>query len=115
VNVAKILVVASLLLSACDMRNAEDKPENYNSESVEAGVIVHGYTSPGWIQNTNPYPVRVKEVWIFDGETTDWVETLQPGEKIPSYISHQNGFHIYTMDGIEVGWIRPYPNGQRLN
>lgn len=106
-----LVIVISLSLIACDMRPADQRPENLNSESSSVGVIVHGYTSPGWIQNNNSYPVRIKRVWIFRGETTEWINVFQPGEKRLQYISHQHGFHIYLLDGTEVGWIKPEQNG----
>src|SRR3989344_696157 len=108
------VLCACLLLIACDstsVKPGRERPENLSSESVSAGVIIHGYTSPGWIQNTNSFPVRIKQVWIFRGETTDWLDVFQPGEKRPQYISHQHGFHIYSLEGAEIGWIRPERNG----
>ncbi len=102
-----------LLFAACDLRPAEQRPENLNSKSSSAGVVVHGYASPGWIENTNPFPVRIKQVWIFRGEFTEWINEFQPGEKKHQYISHQHGFYIYSLDGAEIGWIRPEQNGSR--
>lgn len=106
------VLILALLLAACSFKPCEERPENFNSESVAAGVVVHGYASPGWIQNTNSYPVRIKQVWIFHGEATKWIDAFQPGEKRQQYISHQHGFHIYTLDGVEIGWICPVQNGR---
>lgn len=109
--ILSILALSSLLLAGCDFRPAYKRPENLNSESESAGVVIHGYTSPGWIQNTNPFPVRIKQVWIFRGETTQWIDVFQSGDKQPQYISHQHGFYIYSLDGVEIGWIKPECNG----
>ncbi|MFA5070099.1 MAG: hypothetical protein WC528_02355 [Patescibacteria group bacterium] len=110
--IAMLSLVALLLLTnSCQVKPASKDPEFLNSESAAAGIVVHGYCTSGWIKNTNSYPVRIKEVWIFKGETTDWIDVFQPGEQRPQYISGQHGFHIYTLDGIEVGWIHPVRNG----
>jgi|GEM_PF-5670042 len=109
VSILVAIIIGMLVFG--DNTPSEKRPENLNSESVSAGVIVHGFCSPGWIKNVNPFPVRVKQVWIFQGETTKWVEVLQPNEEIPLYVSHQHGFHVYSLDGVEIGWIRPWQNG----
>lgn len=82
-----------------------------NSESENSGVVVHGYACQGWIKNTNIFPVRIKGVFITSGEITTWVEVFQPREVKDGYINGQSGFHIYTLDGIEIGWVRPLENG----
>lgn len=87
-------------------------PKIETSETKNSGVIVHGWESDGWIENTNDFPVRIKEVWIYRGETTVWINIFLPNQKIEQFISQQHGFHIYTLDGIEIGWIQPIRNGK---
>jgi hypothetical protein len=87
--------------------------EYSNSETRSAGVTVHGYATQGWIQNNNSNLVRVKQVWIFNGETTQWIKELKPGEKIDEYIDPQHGFYVLTKEGGEIGWIKPEKNGKR--
>ncbi len=103
--------IVFLFILACT--STSEKPECYNSESTSEGVIVHGFGSVGWIQNTNSFPVRIKEVWIFRGENTLWIKVFQPGEKLGQFISHQHGFYIYDLNGIEMGWIQPTKNGPK--
>lgn len=111
--VATIIValVIAMIVTAIQTPRPEDRPENRNSESSEGGVTVHGFSAYGWIENGNSFPVRVKGVWIFQGETTQWITEFAPGERQPMFVSHQNGFHVYTLDGVEIGWIRPVQNG----
>jgi len=88
-----------LLWAGCDV--------GYKDVTIcNAGITVHGYCKKGWIRNDNDFPVRIKQVWIFKGETTQWIKIFQPGEIYHQYISHQHGWHVYTIDGVEIGWIR---------
>ncbi len=105
------IIVLSIVFAACDTTPAEKRPENLNSESMSAGVVAHGFTSPGWIQNQNMFPVMIKQVWLFHGESTQWVKVFQPGEKQFQYINHQYGYHISSVGGNEIGWIKPERNG----
>lgn len=108
------VTILAIILSNCDgFKQPENKPSYYNAESSSGGIVVHGYCVDGWIKNTNDFPVRVKNVWQFRGETTKWIHTFQPGEIKRQYISHQHGFYILTLDGIEIGWIEPKEMGSR--
>ena len=72
------------------------------------GVVLHGCTQQkqGWIENTNSYPVRVRRVWQYSGERTKSIDRLELDAKLTlDKISHQDGFYIYMMDGVLVGWI----------
>lgn len=111
IGVCFFSLLIGILLFLGNQPRAEERPENLNSESVSAGVIVHGHDSPGWIQNTNSVPVSITQVWVFRGETTEWTRVFKPMEKESRYISNQHGFHISTVDGGNIGWIRPYQNG----
>lgn len=98
------LFILSFALAACGNPNAETK---------SAGVVVHGYESAGWIQNTNTFPVRIKRVTVDRGESTKWIEVFAPGDKKQMcFVSAWSGFHIHTLDGVEIGWIKPEKNGQ---
>lgn len=77
------------------------------AEVSSAGVVLYGWASDGWIKNTKDFPVRIKQVWIFRGETTEWIEVFEPGQIRHQFISHQHGFHIYNTNGVEIGWLRP--------
>lgn len=93
-----------LLLAGCKSR--------YEPTVEEAGIIVEGfnrsmgYKPNGSITNMNNFPVRIRQVWIFKGETTQWVKVFEPYETKIQSISYQHGWHIYTLDGIEIGWLR---------
>src|SRR3989344_7424808 len=83
-KVAKLFLLALspyfiLVTSACFIPSAE-RP-NINAETIEAGVVVHGFFSPGYIQHNNSFPVRIKGVYISKGEITQWIKVFQPGEK----------------------------------
>lgn len=74
----------------------------------DAKVIIHGCNTQGWIENTNEFPVRIKQVWIFNSsEKTEWIKVFQPGEKKYQYIHFQHGFYILNLEGTEIGWIDP--------
>lgn len=100
------------LIGGCGTPKAET-PEFYDAESVSAGVLVHGYCGGGWIKNTNDFPVRVKRVWISKGESTQSIDVLAPGEVHSLFVSHRHGFYVTTLDGVEIAWIRPNPNGPK--
>jgi hypothetical protein len=108
-----VLLATALYFVGDGITPSEERPENLGSESSQAGVIIHGMDSPGWIQNTTSNTLRVKAVWIFRGETTQWIRELKPTEKMKAYISNQHGFHVYTLDGAEIAWITPVLNGPR--
>jgi len=105
-------VILTLVLIGCDMRPSDQRPENFDAETTNAGVVVHGYDCAGYIQNTNQVPVRVKQVWAFRGETTIWLKVFQPEEKQAQYVSNQNRFYVYDMNGVEIGFIYPSDNGK---
>jgi len=94
------------------MRSHEERPENYNAESTDCGVVVHGYSTDGWITNTNSYPTKIKKVWRARGETTSWIGTLAPGEKQQMFVDWQHGFYVYDADGNESCYIKPIRNGE---
>jgi len=97
------LLLLIVLLSGCNtMRNSK---ENRKVESASNGVVVRGYCADGWVQNNNKFPVRIKCIWQFKGETTKWIKVLQPGDYFEQYMSHQHAFYIYTLKGTELGFI----------
>lgn len=104
------IIVLSIFLVACDMSKEQ------NAESTSAGVVVHGCDASGWVRNNNRFPVRVKKVYLdctySCSEQTESIEVFQPTQKMFDYISRRDGYHVFSMDGAEIGWIRPYPNGR---
>ena len=76
------------------------------SKSTE-GVVLHGcYEGMARLENTNDYSVRIRRVWQAQGETTRSIDRLEPGGELTlTTISSQDGFYIYTMDGVMVGWF----------
>ena len=76
-----------------------------------AGVMLYGCAwsacaSGGWLENTNPYPVRIHGIWQDRGEETRFLSLLGPGEKLSlDGICRQHGFYVPTLDGVLVGWL----------
>jgi len=102
-----IILVASIIFVSCDT------DEKRNAESASEGVVVHGCcNSPGWIRNTNSFPVRIKKIWITgEGEWTKWLYKFEPGQMIPEFIGELDGFYVLSTEGGAIGWIRPTANG----
>jgi len=93
-----VLFVLSIALTSCTRR-----PTLWKKHGV---LIKETSVGKGYIQNLNPFTIRVKKVWIFKGESTDSINLLKTREKQQlSFISHQHGFYFYTLDGIEFGYI----------
>jgi hypothetical protein len=113
--VAAIALVALAIFAVHTYRvdsARRQSPEYLHSESSEAGVVVHGYCTMGWIQNTNDFPVNIKQVWVYkEAERTVWSKEFPPGKKLEQpYISHQHRFYVYNMDGGEIACITPVKN-----
>jgi hypothetical protein len=74
------------------------------------GVELHGCGQQrgGWILNTNDYPVRVRRVVCFHfSEQTRSIDRLPASERLEfgDVWLDNSAFHIYTMDGVLVGFI----------
>jgi len=80
--------------------------------SDNGGLLVVGCNSSGYIQNANDFPIRVKMIKRARqfGECTRYIRILQPNEKIEHYMNDGFAFYIYTLDGTEIGYVRPYRN-----
>jgi len=106
--------IAIFLLIALDPVPTYKTAEYLNAESISAGVVVHGCNSSGWIKNENDFPVRIKNIsWITTNEV-GWIKVFQPNEiSHQLLVGRQHGFHIYTLEGVEIGWVRPIPNGKK--
>ena len=86
-------------------------------QSDSGGVVVEIQSSStffgssvGYVENTNKFPVRVKEVKVYshEGECTEWLKVFQPGERVDLYInSEPDRFYVYDMNGVEIGFIIP--------
>jgi hypothetical protein len=103
-----LLILDCIFLSCCCGGNSSDYQYVVNQD---AGVMVRGYCCDGYIQNLNDFPVIIKQVWQFRGETTQWIRKFNPGFRKNQYISHQHGFYITDMDGKEIGFINPQKEG----
>ena len=78
-----------------------------NNTVREGGLVIRGWDSPGSVTNTRPFPVRIRQVWVCRGESTTAVYVLAPGEQRPlGCVTLGTGFHVYSLDGIEIGWAR---------
>ncbi len=106
-----IFVSILTMTSACsEKNNCESLPTAKIWVKTSEGVVLHGCGSGSienaWLENTNPYPVRIRQVWQAGGETTISISLLKQGTKLNlSSLRHQHGFYIYTIDGIMVGWL----------
>lgn len=113
-------IVLSLLsmcafLSACDLSSIDSNPEYTNSESISAGVVVHGYMTKGWVRNTNAFPVKIKMVCktSMGGEAVVFDAVFQPEEtRNVEYIKRGHFFYVSLLDGEGIGFIKPKKNGR---
>lgn len=83
-----------------------------NAQIESNGVIIHGCSALGWISNTNSYPVTIKQVWIFRGETTEKIMKLNPNKIIEQWIDYQHGFYLYK-DNQLLDFIKCRTNGDQ--
>jgi hypothetical protein len=117
------LALCLCLIIACDGDYSSPPPpppEGSNSESSLIGVVVHGLGSPGYIKNTNSFPVIIRAVTYnygeWKGELYDssplWTIELKPDEKKELFIPWDMRFFIYfsSTDTIERGIIQPVQN-----
>lgn len=91
------------------MMGCSDGTSTQLPKQTSEGVILYGCNgSDGLLENTNPYPVRVRRVWQGSyGEKTESIDMLAPGAKLSrNEVRPSQGFYIYTMDGAMVGWIK---------
>lgn len=105
-----LLVVVCLVLVIFVFDSPEESKNNIELiETTDAGVIVRGYNSDGYILNNNAFTARIHHVKIISdlGEITQWIKVLQPQEKIEQYIGRDHGYYISTTNGVKIGWIRP--------
>ena len=108
-----ITVMIVVLLIGCEDegRLAEYHKKCKEVTTESAGVVVKGYNIRGSIHNTNEFPVRIKCVIVNDArasETTDWVQVYDPNQCKPENIFTMSGYYISDMNGVEIGWIKPY-------
>jgi len=104
-----VVIVLVIILGALvhAFLNPDPKSECIHKSSAK-GVVVRGYNSPGWIENTNELSLRIKGVRVTRySEITYFIKELQPGETKGMYMHDDLGFHIYTLNGVEIEWIRP--------
>ncbi|XOU94441.1 MAG: hypothetical protein ACNFW9_00045 [Candidatus Kerfeldbacteria bacterium] len=65
-----------------------------------AGVSI---LKSGGIQNTNDFPVIIKQVWRSQGEEKKKFRLLQPKERVSQDSCSQCCFYILAMDSSEIG------------
>lgn len=95
------LFVTLLLISSCSVDYEKD------CTVKEHDIIVEGCSSDGYIQNVGNNTVRIKAVWQYKGETTQWIKEFKPMQKHEMYINgHQQGLYIIDLNGTEIGFIR---------
>jgi hypothetical protein len=105
-----ICIVCVFLLSGCvsTIKKGGDIEQygiNIHIPRVLSPDIEHSGNYYVWINNTNNFSVRIKQVWIGHAEITMWIKEFVANESVYQIYNSQYGWHIYTMDGIEVGWI----------
>lgn len=89
-----------------------EQSENLEAETKAFGIVVRGYAVLGCVQNTNPFPVRIRSTWVFHGERYRWIAVLQPGETMLDVPGIRVLYHIYRLDDSEeMGIVHAAPNG----
>jgi hypothetical protein len=84
-------------------------------KSDDAGVIVVGYNSNGYVLNNSKSPLRIECVFVHDdtGLVTQWIKVLQPQEKVLMYVFgssydwYTHLFYVYDLNGAKIGFVRP--------
>jgi hypothetical protein len=63
--------------------------------------------SLAYIENTNEFPVRVRQAWVFNSaELTQALYRLQPHERVDfPHVSLQERFYIYDLNGAIIGFF----------
>ena len=80
--------------------------KGYIYTNTEYGVELKGYNVNGYIKNIGSEPIRIKSVWVFKGETTQYIKVFKPNEIRKQYISYQNSFYILDpKTGAEIGIV----------
>ena len=114
----KLALMLGVIALACLFAGCESKNLGIpNVTSDDGGVVVKGYNSKGYIQNTNEFPVRIRKIRIagYYGEVTSWIKKFEPGEKVEQYIRGRgwleeypsDGFYVYEMNGALIGFVVP--------
>ena len=83
------------------------------SQSRDAGVIVNGYCSNGYIENSNTYSVRVEAIVKEpNGAYIQWRRRLTPGESFSTQVPCDSEFRISDTNGETLGVIAPRANSE---
>jgi hypothetical protein len=111
-GVMAFVFTASSLLFARSLVPFWERTENTQAETTALGITVHGHGVPGWIENRNPFPVRIRSTWVFNGERDRWTRVIRPGERNSDNPCHQVLYHIYRLDDSqEMGIVYSTANG----
>jgi hypothetical protein len=104
--VSAVVILITTLFIVFSALNKDLPVKNIQS----GGVVVDWvdgirYNSPGFITNTNNFPVMIRCVWQNKGEKTEWVERLNPGQsKALKNVDIQHAFYIYKKE-LLLGFI----------
>ena len=82
----------------CSIALKNDRRVFVPHESANVTLNLNGLT------NNNKFPVTIRQVWQFEGETTQWVEVLQPDQSKPIKRNTQHGYYIYKNEEL-IGFI----------
>jgi hypothetical protein len=96
--------VLIVIVSGC--RKEEEARIPY-LKSDNGGVVVSGYNSNGFVENTNDFEVKVicyESIWDY-GEKFAWFKTLKGNEKIETYIKFCNIYYVYDSSGVVIGVV----------
>lgn len=101
-GILAFVILIFILLSGCIERSA------YTIESNGVTVHINEGRINGRIENTNKFSVRIKQTSIgsFSTEHVDWIKVFEPNEIKDQTMHIQSAWYIYTMDGVEIGFIK---------
>ncbi len=111
-SVFALAIVLFLIIYSASLGEADDT-SSFGASDVQftrtsEGVILHFSSTDcgAWLENTNTFPVRIRRVYQGEGETTQSITLVAPSQKIEvGSVGFQDGFYVYTMDGVMVGWL----------
>ena len=72
-----------------------------------AGVEIWGSNGIGYVVNKNPFPVRIKMVHQFHGETAVQLKYFEPEYSYNTYnmLVNQSAFYVIDTNGVEIGFV----------
>ncbi len=74
---------------------------------VKNNIEIKGYNTQGHVKNIGNKPIKIKCVWVFRGESTQYIKIFKPNESKKQYISNQHAFYVLDIEnGNELNIIR---------